>query len=499
MKNRKKRSFFSFLYLGLFILVVLVCIILFCGINKDVDVVFTGKTENNVISIEWKIPANKAILSIDEGDGYSRSQEYGYTNIEYVNGTGNYTFTNGTHGKRYSFRLRYVDASGKNVVKTIKRMFLNFDKLPSLLTFYINTKDGIDPTYENAVKPDRKLYGKTIINNKYKDAILNGNTPVKIRIRGNASADGEKKPYKLVFDEEIDLLDLGPEYADTEWVLLGLSQFKSYFGFNLGKIVGMEWEPRMRFVNVMLNDDWKGLYALCEAVKPHSKRLPIKKNGYLIESDVYFWKEQDKFFASDLFEDRVRFTFKYPKVSSGSDIRLLKVQDDIKKIEKVVWEEIQNVGDVIDFDTFAAWELAHEFMGTMDGLGSNMYFYKYDMDETGAKLKMGPLWDFDSIFHVRDKEHPKIRFLNVTYFPFLLEDPAFRQYYKDKYFSIAPQLESKMHSVMEDLKNIPGLEESVSLDINTFGPPKHLDSVIDGFEKHLHQRINWLNTEMENL
>ena len=445
---------------------------------------FVGKVENKTILLSWNVPVENAKLTItDNNDNITKN----------VAGAGNYIFTEGIHGKIYMFRLEYTDPNGQKVWKNIRRVFVDFDKVSDVAILNIKTEDGKDPSFEFAKKPEGHLFGAAIKNNEYKKATLDENTPIQIKVRGNASAYGDKKSYKIVFEEKKDVLGLGEEYADKEWVLLGRSNLKTYLGLELGKALGMEWEPRMRFVNVMLNDDWKGLYVLCESVKKHPKRVNIEEDGFLIESDGYWWKQQGGFFGSHLLSQKVKFTFKYPKVISNSDSAFLETESLVKEIDDSIQNNFYNIDKIIDFDTFASWLLAHEIMGTFDSYGSNMFFYKYSSDAS-SKIKMGPLWDFDSIFDTKYNEHSGFWTQKTTFLPLLLQMPDFRKYYKEKYFSIAPDVENKVLAILENLKRIPGVKESYKL--RTY---VSLDQEIEGVKEMLHDRIEWLNQEMEKL
>lgn len=58
--------------------------------------------------------------------------------------------------------------------------------------------------------------------------------------------------------------------------------------------------------------------------------------------------------------------------------------------------------EYIDEKTFAAWVLGHDYLGTQDAAGRNMYIYKKDSSDD-SKMKMGPMWDFDSNFQKIDE------------------------------------------------------------------------------------------------
>ena len=455
----------------------------------DSDIPFTARTEDGVIVLEWNVPAEEATLVITD-----RSDKYVPERREVLQGSGTYRLTDGIHGRVYRFRLEYTVAENTET-KKISRKFLNFAELPSMPILYIDTEDGKDPRADRVKKHGMKLFGITITNNEYKQGMLNEETPVKIKIRGNASAYGEKKSYKLVLSEKKDMLGLGEEYADKTWVLLGRSYLKTYFGFELGKLVGMEWEPRMRFVNVMMNGDWKGLYILCESVKRHPKRVAIDEDGFLIESDGYYWKEKGAVFRSPLLSTKVGFTFKYPKLASKSDERFGPIEQRIKTIDDAVKNKSANISDLIDFETFATWALVHEILGTTDGLGSNMFFYQASVGKK-TKLKMGPLWDFDSSYPRHEKMRSVFWSATGTYLPYLLKFPEFEGFYRKKYASLVYTIQETIDSGVQDLRNIPGLEESAILDGKVFRNGKSFDEELDKMTKRLHSKVQWLSTEL---
>ena len=458
------------------------------------DMYFTGRIEDGAIVLEWQTPAEEATLVISEKYEKDTSEQR-----ENLKGTDTYRFTDGVHGKLYIFKLEYTVGQHTNTY-TIVRRFLNFKDLSDIPVFYIDTEDGIDPDFEKAKKPIKGSYGISIDKNEYKQAILNKNTPVKLRVRGNASAYGEKKSYKLVFAEKQDMLGLGEEYADKTWVLLGKdSLLKTYFGFELGKIVGMEWEPRMRFVNVMMNGDWKGLYILCESIKKHPKRVAIDEDGFLIESDAYYWKETRPVFKSQLLIDVVRFTFKYPKIDADSDERFIAITNRIANIDELLLQHLDNAGDLIDYETFAAWGIAHDLMGTTDGLGSNMFFYQESMGRE-TKLKMGPLWDFDSILQPNNNTD-KAAFwaMSGTYLPILMEIQSFNDFYKKKAAEVLPSVEPAMKSALQKLRETPGLEDTLKLEQRILIKDKTLDEELDSFMKRLHDRVELLNKSIQGV
>ncbi|MBO4625794.1 MAG: CotH kinase family protein [Alphaproteobacteria bacterium] len=445
---------------------------------------FNAKTQDGAILLEWNSYTERADLSIHEKDGPSTTTT--------VDGSGVYQFDTGRHGKLYTFTLSYMDDNSDMQDMTLKRMFVKFDELPELMFLNIDTEDGITPICER-YDPTLKM---NVMNKEYKKATLNHETPLKIRIRGNSCVNRLKDSYKLSFDKKIDLLGLGEEYADTKWNLMGKSHAETYFGLQMGKAVGLEWQPRMRFVNLILNGEWMGVYILCESINAHPKRVALDQDGYLIEYDVHFRKSNSAFFASDLLNQQLRFIFKHPKILSQGDALYTKIVSQFETIDDAIRHDFTKIENLVDLDSFIAWELAHDMMGTQDATGSNMFFYKQN---DNSKLKIGPLWDFDSIFMVKPNAHSVFWFTNTTYFPLLMNNQSVKDKYKAKYFAVAPSIEETMKSAMDKLKDIPGLQESFNLDGEVYGTYKSVDAEIDRLMMRLHERIQWLNSNIEKL
>ena len=121
---------------------------------------------------------------------------------------------------------------------------------------------------------------------------------------------------------------------------------------------------------------------------------------------------------------QVQFTFKYPKKLTDTDKRFVAIKDKINKIDDAIQNDLEHIDEYIDFDSHINWLLAHELLGTADGSGSNMFFYQYDMSPI-SKLKMGPLWDFDSTLSMVTNRHSSFWYYESTYLPFLLKSPKF--------------------------------------------------------------------------
>ena len=321
-----------------------------------------------------------------------------------------YFFSKGEHGKIYKISGAMILDDGcvsKEVVKT--SLFLDFDRLPEIPILNIKTITGEEPTYEVAECPEGCV-GWTIRENEYVDAVMQMESEGKIwlkekigiRVRGNSSASTDKKPYKIKLDKAADLLGREKDiYASTEWALLKAENLKIVVGSKVAQICGMEWVPSYKFVNVVLNGDWKGTYVLIETVAASKQRCNISPEGYLIENDAYWWNADGKYFKVENQIKPLGYTFKYPKDEDLTEEKINQIREYVNIYSKLIQGFDSEYLEYIDVQTWAGWLLMHDILGSGDGGGTNMYFYKYDFNTknpTSSKMKMGPAWDFDRMY-----------------------------------------------------------------------------------------------------
>ena len=300
------------------------------------------------------------------------------------------------------------DLSVTEDAETHKELLLD-PETAGLPLIRIWTNDGKMPTFSIAEKPGGH-YSHTVTDNLYKkgtctienvSSMPHFSSKMKIKVRGNSSvyyagADG-KLPYKLVLDLPIGLFEDGT--TETRFILLADAgtNLKTWLGFRIGELCGMEWTLRNRYVNLVLNDEYQGLYLLTEAKDGNSLREHIGDGGFLIENDAFWWNE-DVYFRPDFLKGQMFFTVKYPEIADIHDSRLKEIEAYMERVGDNILRG--NLED-IDLDTFCAWIIEKDVLDELDVFGSNIYYYLYDLssgEESAYQLKMGPLWDFDRTF-----------------------------------------------------------------------------------------------------
>jgi Listeria/Bacterioides repeat len=338
----------------------------------------------------------------------------------------------------------------------------------------INTVNGEEPSAEYAYPPSR-VYGRGITNATKVPASMQivdssgtlvyesgdyekGVGGLTIKLRGNTSVDLEgKSSYKLKLQKKADLLAplisrSGKSYQDKEWILhKDATTLNTIIGFWVCDIAGVPWTPKYNFVNVVINNDYRGLYLLMESVNRSESRVDVSKDGYIIERDAYWWNE-DVVFETSVYNQK--YTFKYPDDDKISKEQISYIKNYVNVLE---WHVSYGTYDnYIDVKSFARWLLVHDFLGTLDAAGSNIFMSKYDTTKS-SKLQMLTNWDFDTNYMREDMwamQHDENRMYAASMFK--SANRSFAKTYKALYDSIAPILWKSLE------KKLKGLDEALA-------------------------------------
>ncbi len=266
----------------------------------------------------------------------------------------------------------------------------------------------------------------------------------RIRGRGNSSwLHFEKKPYRLKFDEKVDLLGMG---ANKDWVLLSNSfdetMLRYYMAFSLAHELGLEYTGEYGFVNVYINGEYRGLYLLTEQIEEGNTRVDINTSktgevdtGYLIEAiGNYTKKEDERYFLAEEVEgkrldpkkEEFRFYIKSPDEVECTDAQYEFIKDYVTQVNEAIFtKDWERICQLVDVDSAAKMFLLDQVMLNND-MGYCFYLYK----KAGDKLYFGPMWDYDQSCGGSSWGGPTYRGWETgtthTWYTTLIEIPEFR-------------------------------------------------------------------------
>lgn len=330
-----------------------------------------------------------------------------------------------------------------------------------------------------------------------------------IRGRGNSTWGYPKKPYAIKLDEKNEILGM-PKHK--RWVLLAnwldRTLLRNAASFNLASRSGMAYTPRGQFVEVFINGEHKGNYFLCEQIKVDKNRVNVDKfdeavvdGGYIFELDEYY-DEEFKFRSE---KRNLPYMFKDPD-EDISDEHFKFIQDYVNNLEASLYDEERfaavEYSDYIDVDSFVDWWLVMELTGIWEpNHPKSSYMHK----NTGGKLVMGPVWDFDWETYM-PANASKYRIATAIYYEQLLKSPHFISRVKERWeaqkeaFRTLPDFineqadyirnSEKLNYAIEDCVVTSNVNRDIEL---TFD--QAVEKMIQGFN----QKFQWLDNAISKM
>lgn len=513
MINSRRRKIIQvcFLIFCLVAMTFLCCFQLKYDDENDVVSDVSIKVINDKLTITWSVCLNTKISGI-------RIVIYNEDNVVdsavVVSKNGLYQTSDLKRNSKYRI---VVDALYENgFVKEIEsKDFFYFDKesLSGLPTFYINTNSGQDSTASYMTAPDG-LWGATSYDNEYLKATMEYvafdkkfESKLKIRIRGNTSSFYDKKPYKIVLDNPLDLTNSGSEYAHKEWILLNSGDtINNFLGEVISKEVGVEWTPCGIYVNLVLNGDYKGIYTLVEPVSQSTSHGLVNKDGVIFENDAYFWNSNGIYFKLYYQQDQMGYTFKYPEIKSSNDKLIFEVCEYMQNFVNLSFENDESTWEYADLDNFVSYMIAKDLTANGDAGGSNIYYYIEDFnDSSKKKIKIGPLWDFDYladinmsgerfIYNVYSSQHTN------NFLPFV-DNEEFNDAYWKRWEELTENILEDIFDSLDRfcLVNGEAINQSRYLDSLRWsdGTYQKVEDELSVVKEWLIKQVDFLNSEME--
>ena len=261
--------------------------------------------------------------------------------------------------------------------------------------------------------------------NNISDPFNHYNGKIGIEIRGQSSQSFPMKSYSIELRDtsgnstDKSLFGL-PKEAD--WVLYApytdKTLMRNFLAYSISIDLG-HWAAHCRFVEVIINGDYKGVYIFMERIKRGSGRVNIAKmastdisgdavtGGYIFSLD----KEPNGWYSSfttpnSLNNNKRRFSYVYPKVENIVPAQQEYIKSFVDSFENVLagkdfQHPIYGVRNFADISSFMDYFIINEVSRNVDGYRLSTYFYK-DRDSRNRKIVAGPVWDYDLAFRNAD-------------------------------------------------------------------------------------------------
>lgn len=235
-----------------------------------------------------------------------------------------------------------------------------------------------------------------------------------------------KKPYGIeLWTDSTGLkakkLSLVQMPEESDWVLNASyndrSFMRDFIAQNVAGRLGL-LHSNAKFVELIINDEYRGVYILMEKVKQGKNRVPISDlyptenagdnvtGGYLLKIDKTSgspstsWKSN--YTSGISATQKCEFQIEYPQYGIITQQQFIYIRDYINNWENKLMTEDMNdpkasFRDYMDVSSFVNYFILNEATRNVDGYRLSTYLYK-DKESLGGKIKMGPAWDFNIAF-----------------------------------------------------------------------------------------------------
>jgi len=246
--------------------------------------------------------------------------------------------------------------------------------------------------------------------NHVNDTVFDYDGIIGIEKRGNSSLTFPKNSYSIETRDSsgnnlnVSIVDL-PE--ENDWILYApysdKSLMRNVLTYEVYRRMGW-YAPRTGFCEVLLNDEYIGVYVLLEKIKRDENRVDISKltsndtvgdeltGGYILRVD----RHEGSGWTS-LVNGLIYFQHMYP----GDDILPVQmdyIQNHINSFEEFLISADSSISDTIsnalNVECFIDYIIMNEVAKNADAYRLSTYIYK-DKDSQDPRIYVGPVWDYN--------------------------------------------------------------------------------------------------------
>ncbi|MBQ3710619.1 MAG: CotH kinase family protein [Bacteroidales bacterium] len=357
---------------------------------------------------------------------------------------------------------------------------------------------------------------------------LNYDGRISIEIRGSSSQLIQKKQYGLttlqadnVTNNNVSILGMPSE---NDWILNGLAYdqtgMRDFLSYELSERLG-QYAPRRVYCEVVINNDYKGLYIFLEKIKADKDRVNIVKmdescnnypevtGGYITKADradngdPVAWTMQG-YGGGWWGGSSTTFVHHYPKPEDITTAQHNYIHNVFNTLASKAGSHdvsvTSGIPSVIDIPSFVDFMIMGEFSSNVDVYELSTFFHK---DRLG-KLRAGPIWDYNlayghdefgnrSLYYVwqfdnSDNVGPK-------FWKDLFNTSLFRCYLAKRWFELTEPEQPLNYDVLcARIDEIDAwISEGVGRDNQRWHQMNQHASELQSMKTWIQNRIDWLN------
>lgn len=420
----------------------------------------------------------------------------------------------------------------------------------SLLPIIIINTEGISIPDEPKITAQMGIiYNGNGSVNRITDPYNHYNGRIGIETRGHSTQMFPKKSYGMETrdsnGEDLSISLLGMP-AESDWILYApytdKSMLRNVVSFEIGHRMDDIYCTRTKYCELIVNNDYKGVYVLMEKIKKDENRVDIATlkpeevtgddltGGYILAVDWLdygFEYNRDGWLSapSPSYPGAKDITFQYyypdPEVLVDAQRNYIKAY--VTSAEKALIgsnfsNTISGYHKYFDLPSFVDYMLLSEIAKEVDKYRLSQYFYK-EKDSDGGKLYAGPAWDFNLGYGNVDYWEPGINVTGWVYsdvkpvewsiiywWKRLMEDNYFKNLAKTRWVELRQSALSDevLHSIIDSLLleiDVPKNRNYIRWPIlGTYIWPNYnwynndYDDEVGYFSNFLFNRVHWMDS-----
>ncbi|MFM2326409.1 MAG: hypothetical protein RIR31_611, partial [Bacteroidota bacterium] len=268
------------------------------------------------------------------------------------------------------------------------------------------------------------IYNGPGVRNNVTDNKNNYNGKIGIEVRGKSSQQFPMKSYSVeLWDAagaSVSKSILGMP-GESDWILYAPYTDKTLMHNALAYALSNEmghWAAHCRYVEVLLNNNYIGVYVLLEKIKRGASRVDIPKlkttdiagdaltGGYIFKIDKIDAGEEGWFSQVAPYNaarnQKIQFIYYYPKTADIVTQQKDYLKNYMDSFELALkgnsfQDTVTGFRKYADVNSFIDYSIVNELSRNVDGYRLSSYFYK-DKKSKGGKIIAGPVWDYDIAF-----------------------------------------------------------------------------------------------------
>jgi len=371
-----------------------------------------------------------------------------------------------------------------------------------------------------------------------------------IEIRGKYSSGLPQMPYGLETRDDagnnLNVPILGmPE--ENDWILTAnyndKSFLRNFLPFELFRKMGY-YAPRTQYCEVVLNDEYQGIYLFGERIKQDKNRVNIAKlnpddisgdeltGGYIFVNDYYM--ESDSWLSNYSPINKpgadVHFVYYDPEPKNLTSIQKTYLKNFVSSFEGVLYSpdfsnRTRGYRAYLDVNSFVDYFIIGELSRNVDAYKKSRFFFK-DKDSKGGLIHSGPPWDFDWAwkditedcinFNQTDGSGWAYRINDCEAWPVppsweirLLQDEAFANQIHNRYFLLRKTIlsETYLNHIIDSVATLLDQAQArhytkwrilgINVGTEEYGEqPDSYSGEIEKFKSWIKRRLTWLDSNM---